>query len=70
MELKTEYRTTRNGARVTSKSYERHGLTAWVVVGDIESFTLRVDERMTFYPAEVREIAGALMELADHMEAT
>lgn len=69
MQLKTDYRTTPNGAQFTSKSYERPGLMAWVVVGDIESFTLRVDELMTFYPAEVREVAAALAELADHMEA-
>lgn len=69
MMLKTDHRTTPNGAQLTSKSYERPGLMAWVVVGDIESFTLRVDELMTFYPSEVREIAAALMELADQMEA-
>jgi hypothetical protein len=70
MELKTDHRTTPNGAQYISRSFERPGLLAWVVVGDIESFTLWVDELMTFYPGDVREIAAALNELADLLEVS
>jgi hypothetical protein len=45
----------------------RPGFSAWVCVGDPESFTMSVDDRMTFYPNDVREIASALNELADWM---
>lgn len=66
--LQTEQRTTHNGASFTAKSYSVPGLTATVIQGDPESFGLMVDSLMTFYPQEVREIAAALIELADAME--
>jgi hypothetical protein len=59
---------TSNGAPYIGKIYKRPGLSATVVVGDIESFGMQVDQRMTFYPDEVREIAAALIELAALME--
>jgi hypothetical protein len=69
IDLKTTHRTTCNGMPYTGKSYERPGFYAAVVVGDIESSLIKVDDLMTFYPREVREIAAALNELADWMEA-
>lgn len=66
--IKTVQRTTPNGAPYTGKIYERPGFSATVVVGDVESFGLRADGLMTFYPREVREIAAALVELADWMD--
>lgn len=68
--LDTSHHTTSNGAEWTGKSYERPGFWAGVAVGDIESFGIRVDPLMTFYPKEVREIAMALVDLADWMEDT
>jgi len=53
----------------TGKIYERPGFSASVVVGDVESFCMLSDEQMTFYPREIREIAAALVRLADMMES-
>ncbi len=67
--IKTVQRTTDNGVPYTGKIYERPGFSASVVVGDVESFCMLSDEQMTFYPREIREIAAALVRLADMMES-
>lgn len=64
----TTFHTTPNGAPYIAKAYTRPGLSATVIVGDIESFTLMGDPLMAFYPADVREISAALIELVDAME--
>lgn len=65
--IQTTERTTSNGNPYTTKHFDRPGFWAGVVVGDIESFGMKVDQLMTFYPGEIREIARALNELADWM---
>ena len=65
--LETSHHTTANGVPYTGKSYKRPGFWASVVVGDIESFVIEADDLMTFYPDEIREIAAALLALADEM---
>lgn len=67
-EIRTVHLTTSNGMPYTGKTYVRPGFSASIVVGDIESFGMLVDNRMTFYPEEVREISSALNELADWMD--
>lgn len=69
MTIETAHQTTSNGTPFTGKFYRRPGFLATAVVGDIESFGMKTDQRMTFYPDEVREIAAALVELADAMES-
>lgn len=68
MTIETAHQTTSNGTPFTGKFYRRPGFLASVVVGDIESFGMKTDQLMTFYPGEVREIAAALVGLADAME--
>jgi len=65
--LETSYHTTANGMPYTGKSYRRPGFWASAVVGDIESFVIQADDLMTFYPDDIREIAAALLALADEM---